>query len=114
MSSGYHTMRECDVLLMLGTDFPYQQFFPESDDAQIVQVDVRPENLGRRTRLSLGVVGDISSTLTLLLPQLQSKADDSFLRKVVAHYRQARARVGRSGRSFLRSTNSSAVSRQGR
>jgi pyruvate dehydrogenase (quinone) len=90
MSSGYHAMRECDLLLMLGTDFPYRQFFPESEDAQIVQVDVRPENLGRRTRLSLGVVGDISSTLTLLLPQLQSKADDSFLRKAVAHYQQAR------------------------
>jgi pyruvate dehydrogenase (quinone) len=90
MSSGYHAMRECDLLLMLGTDFPYQQFFPESEDAQIVQVDVRPENLGRRTRLRLGIVGDISSTLTLLLPQLQPKEDDSFLRKAVAHYQQAR------------------------
>jgi pyruvate dehydrogenase (quinone) len=90
MSSGYHAMRECELLLMLGTDFPYQQFFPESEGTQIVQVDVRPENLGRRTRLRLGIVGDISSTLTLLLPQLQPKADDSFLRKAVAHYQQAR------------------------
>ena len=49
-------MRDCDLLLMLGTDFPYQQFFPESKDAQAVQVDILPENLGRRTRLSLGIV----------------------------------------------------------
>jgi len=90
MSSGYHAMRECDLLLMLGTDFPYRQFFPDSEDTQIVQVDVRPENLGRRTRLRLGIVGDISSTLTLLLPQLQPKTDDSFLRKAVAHYQQSR------------------------
>src|ERR1700683_3578061 len=90
ISSGYHAMRECDVLLMLGTDFPYQQFFPESKDAQVVQVDILPENLGRRTRLSLGILGDVTSTLTLLLPQLQPKADDSFLRKAVAHYQRAR------------------------
>jgi pyruvate dehydrogenase (quinone) len=90
ISSGYHAMRECDLLLMLGTDFPYQQFFPESEDAQIVQVDIRPENLGRRTRLSLGILGDVASTLKLLLPQLQSKADDSFLRKAVEHYQRAR------------------------
>ena len=90
MSSGYHAMRECDLLLMLGTDFPYQQFFPESKDAQVVQVDILPENLGRRTRLSLGIVGDIASTLPLLLAKLQSKTDDSFLRKAVAHYQEAR------------------------
>ena len=90
MSSGYHAMRECDLLLMLGTDFPYQQFFPESKDAQVVQVDILPENLGRRTHLSLGIVGDIASTLPLLLAKLQSKTDDSFLRKAVAHYQEAR------------------------
>src|SRR6202158_4611046 len=90
MSSGYHAMRECDLLLMLGTDFPYRQFFPESKDAQVVQVDILPENLGRRTHLSLGIVGDIASTLPLLLAKLQSKTDDSFLRKAVAHYQKAR------------------------
>jgi pyruvate dehydrogenase (quinone) len=90
ISSGYHAMRECDLLLMLGTDFPYRQFFPDSKDAQVVQVDILPENLGRRTRLSLGIVGDIASTLSLLLPQLQSRTDDSFLRKAVAHYQKAR------------------------
>ena len=50
-SSGYHAMLDCDTLLMLGTDFPYRQFYPT--DAKIAQIDMRPENLGRRTRLDL-------------------------------------------------------------
>jgi len=90
ISSGYHAMKDCDLLLMLGADFPYQQFYPESGDTLVIQVDILPENLGRRTRLSLGIVGDIASTLTFLLPQVQAKADDSFLRKAVAHYQQSR------------------------
>ena len=55
-SSGYHAMMNCDALLMIGTDFPYQQFFP--DDATVVQIDVRGEQLGRRTKVNLGLVGD--------------------------------------------------------
>jgi len=47
-SSGYYAMRACDVLLMLGTDFPYRQFYPEGNDVRIAQVDLRPENIGRR------------------------------------------------------------------
>src|SRR5690606_38219016 len=54
-SSGYRAMEHCDTLLMLGTDFPYQQFFPE--DAQIVQVDLRGSQLGRRTKIDIGLVG---------------------------------------------------------
>src|SRR5689334_12086929 len=55
-SSGYHAMMACDVLLMIGTDFPYQQFFPK--EATIVQIDARGEQLGRRTKVDLGLVGD--------------------------------------------------------
>ena len=47
-SSGYYAMRDCDVLLMLGTDFPYRQFYPEGSGVRIAQVDLRPENIGRR------------------------------------------------------------------
>src|SRR5258705_1869684 len=68
-SSGYHAMMNCDVLLMLGTDFPYQQFFPK--DATIVQIDVRGEQLGRRTKLDYGFVGDAKATLRALLPKLR-------------------------------------------
>jgi TPP-dependent trihydroxycyclohexane-1,2-dione (THcHDO) dehydratase len=60
-SSGYHAMMACDVLLMIGTDFPYQQFFPK--EATIVQIDARGEQLGRRTKVDLGLVGDAKITL---------------------------------------------------
>ena len=56
-SSGYHAMNQCDMLLMLGTDFPYRQFYPSK--AKIAQIDLRGENLGRRCRLDLGLVGDV-------------------------------------------------------
>jgi pyruvate dehydrogenase (quinone) len=61
-SSGYHAMLDCDALLMLGTDFPYRQFYPT--DAKIAQIDLRPENIGRRTRLDLGMVGDVGPTIS--------------------------------------------------
>ena len=54
-SSGYHAMMNCDLLLMIGTDFPYQQFFPK--DATVVQIDLRGEQLGRRTKVDYGFVG---------------------------------------------------------
>src|SRR4029450_7459305 len=60
-TSGYHAMMNCSTLLMLGTDFPYQQFFPRH--ATIVQIDLRGEQLGRRTKLDYGFVGDTKATL---------------------------------------------------
>ena len=65
-SSGYHAMMTCDLLLMIGTDFPYQQFFPK--DATIVQIDIRGEQLGRRTKVDFGFVGDTKTTLRALCP----------------------------------------------
>jgi pyruvate dehydrogenase (quinone) len=59
-SSGYRAMMDCDTLLMLGTDFPYQQFYPEK--ATTIQVDIRGEQIGRRTKVDLGVVGDVNTT----------------------------------------------------
>src|SRR5580692_7688728 len=87
-SSGYAAMLACDVLLMLGTDFPYKQFFPT--DAKIAQVDIRPENLGRRCKLDLGLVGDVRATLAALLPLLTSKADRRHLDNAMKHYKGAR------------------------
>jgi len=87
-SSGYHAMLNCDTLLMLGTDFPYRQFYPT--EAKIAQVDVRAENLGRRARLDLGVVGDVSATIDALLPKLKSRMDRAYLDACLAHYRKAR------------------------
>ena len=101
-SSGYHAMMECDTLLMLGTDFPYRQFFPT--EAKVAQVDIRPENLGRRVRLDLGLVGDVRQTIAALLPQLQPREDRRFLDRALAHYRDARRgldelAVGHPGRT---------------
>src|SRR5262245_24962550 len=87
-SSGYHAMLDCDLLLMLGTDFPYRQFYPTK--AKVAQIDLRGENLGRRTRLDLGLVGDVAATLDVLLPKLARKTNDAFLAKARAHYRDAR------------------------
>ena len=66
-------MKSCDVLLVLGADFPYRQFFPE--DAKIAQVDVRPEALGNRCPLEIGVLGSVKETLKTLMPQLGEKPD---------------------------------------
>ncbi len=88
-SSGYAAMHACDVLLMLGTDFPYKQFLPT--DAKIAQVDIRPENLGRRCKLDLGLVGDVGATIEALLPKLTPKSDGKHLDASRAHYKKARA-----------------------
>ena len=87
-SSGYQAMMDCDTLLLLGTDFPYRQFFP--DDAKICQIDLRGENLGRRCKLDLGLVGDVGATVEALLPRLQGARDDGHLKASLANYRKAR------------------------
>ena len=76
-SSGYHSMMNCDALLMLGTDFPYQQFYPKN--ARILQVDIREEQLGRRSHLDLGVVGGTAETLSALLPRIVQNTDRTYL-----------------------------------
>lgn len=87
-ASGYKAMKSCETLLVLGADFPYRQFFPE--DAQIAQIDVRPEALGNRCPLTLGLLGGVKETLTALLPQVAEKTDGSFLARARDDYAQAR------------------------
>jgi pyruvate dehydrogenase (quinone) len=89
-SSGYYAMRDCDVLLMLGTDFPYTQFYP-TQGTRIAQIDIRPENLGRRAPVELGLVGDVKATLAALMPRLQQKGDAAHLEQAQQHYRKARS-----------------------
>jgi pyruvate dehydrogenase (quinone) len=89
-SSGYYAMLDCDVLLMLGTDFPYRQFYPKGNGVKILQVDLRPENIGRRTPVDLGVVGDVKATLTELLPRLKTGRSDAHLAQARGHYAKAR------------------------
>jgi pyruvate dehydrogenase (quinone) len=87
-SSGYHAMERSDLVIMLGTDFPYKDWYPSR--AKIVQVDIRAEHLGRRCSIALGLVGDVKETLHCLLPLLDQKTDRSFLDKCVAHYGKSR------------------------
>jgi len=87
-SSGFHALKDCDALLMLGTDFPYPQFYPK--EAKIIQVDLRGENIGRRTPVTLGLIGHVKSTLDALMPLLDKKRNRSFLDKALAHYKDSR------------------------
>src|SRR5260221_9010856 len=89
-SSGYYSMHDCDVLLMLGTDFPYLQFYPEGHGVRIAQVDQRGEVIGRRAAVDVGVVGDVRATIEALLPRLKEKRDSSHLDQAREHYRKAR------------------------
>ena len=101
-SSGYHAMMNCDALLMLGTDFPYRQFYPTN--AAIIQVDIRGEQIGRRAPVSLGLIGAVKDTLKALTPLLEEHTDGSYLEKCISHYHQARRglddlAVGEPGRT---------------
>jgi pyruvate dehydrogenase (quinone) len=87
-ASGYKAIKEADVLLMLGTDFPYQQFYP--DNARVIQVDVRGRNLGRRTPIDLGLRGTVADTLAALQPLLVQKASRAHLDRSLTHYRKTR------------------------
>lgn len=87
-SSGYYAMMNCDTLLMLGTDFPYQQFFPEH--ATIIQIDNRPEQIGRRTKVDIGLVGDVKATLQPLTAELTPKQNRTHLDQCLQHYQKAR------------------------
>src|ERR1700733_12548968 len=75
--SAYQAMHECDLLLLLGTDFPYEKFLPTKP--KIVQVDIRVDHLGRRSKLDLGIWGDVRETIQALLPMVEAKADRAFL-----------------------------------
>jgi pyruvate dehydrogenase (quinone) len=89
-SSGYYAMLDCDVLLMLGTDFPYQQFYPRRGGVRIAQVDLRAEVIGRRAPVDVGVAGDVRATIEALLPRLEEKRDRRRLEEAREHYRKAR------------------------
>lgn len=87
-ASGYKAIKEADTLLMLGTDFPYQQFYP--DHATVIQVDIRGRHLGRRTPIDLGLVGTVADTLNALQPMLRQKIDTAHLDRSLRHYQKTR------------------------
>jgi pyruvate dehydrogenase (quinone) len=101
-ASGYYAMMNCDTLLMLGTDFPYRQFYPEN--AKIAQIDIRGEALGNRCKLDIGLVGDVKETLKALLPRLKEHTDSMHMSASVADYRKARRALDDLAESSPRSS----------
>ena len=80
----YNAIHEADLLLMLGTDFPFSEFLPGAS-VKKVQIDKNPKHIGRRTALDLGLVGDIKSTVSALLPAVSEKTNGEFLARQIAH-----------------------------
>ena len=94
-SAGMHAVAECDLLLCLGSDFAYTQFYPEK--AKIVQVEIDPVNIGRRYPVDLGLVGDITATLRALLPRVDNRRDDSHLQSALKRWADDRRTYAKRG-----------------
>jgi pyruvate dehydrogenase (quinone) len=88
LPSAFHSMHKCDLLILLGTDFPYTPFMPT--ECEIVQIDIKPENIGRRANVSLGLHGSVKDTIKALLPIIKQKTDDSFLQEQLAVYAEVK------------------------
>ncbi|MEU1263534.1 pyruvate dehydrogenase [Streptomyces cellulosae] len=86
--AAYEATHECELLILLGTDFPYNAFLP-GDDVKIVQVDVRPEIIGRRSKLDLAVWGDVRETLRCLIPRVRAKDNRKFLDRMLKKHAEA-------------------------
>jgi pyruvate dehydrogenase (quinone) len=89
--AAYKAMHECDVLLLLGTDFPYENFMPT--EPKIAQIDLRAERLGRRSKLDLGLCGDVRETIRALLPLIEPKPDQTYLDQMLALHEGARQKL---------------------
>ena len=101
-ASGYKAMMNCDTLLLLGTDFPYRQFYPEH--AKVLQVDIRAEALGNRCPLELGLIGTVKETLDALLPEIVEKTNTSHLDDALSDYAKARKNLDALAESGPHST----------
>lgn len=89
--SGYDAMNKAEILVMLGTDFPYIEFLPK--DSAIIQIDDKPNRLGRRARVDLGIAGDVKDTINVLLPMLTSKTNEDFLNDCRKEFEKSEARL---------------------
>jgi len=89
--SAYHSMHECELLVLLGTDFPYTPFMPIQN--KIVQIDIKPENLGRRAKLSLGLCGDVKDTLQAIMSMIKTNEDASFLSQQMEFYKEVKKKL---------------------
>ncbi len=88
LPSAFHSMHEADLLVLLGTDFPYTQFMPV--DCKIVQIDIKPERIGRRAKVEMGLHGSVKDTIKALLPLIKQKTDKSFLEAQLKVYEKVK------------------------
>lgn len=86
--AAYEAMQHCKLLILLGTDFPYSDFFPKTGNVQLVQIDREAKHIGRRCHIDLGICGDVGASIQGLLPLLKEKEDDSFLKHTLAHHKK--------------------------
>jgi pyruvate dehydrogenase (quinone) len=91
LPSAYHSMQKSDLLILLGTDFPYADFLPKG--RRIIQLDEKPERLGRRAKVDLGLAGHVHDTLDALLPLLEEKSNDTFLKDQLEFYEQVKESI---------------------
>jgi len=91
LPAAYHSMNESTLLILLGTDFPYTLFMPT--DCEIVQVDIKPERIGRRAKISMGLCGTVKDTLKALLPMIGKRKDNSFLQAQLKVYGEVKEKM---------------------
>jgi pyruvate dehydrogenase (quinone) len=91
LPAAFHSMHESDLLILLGTDFPYTPFMPTN--CKIVQVDIKPERIGRRARVEMGLQGSVKDTLQALMPLISKKTDDSFLNAQLKVYAEVKKKM---------------------
>lgn len=89
--SAYHSMHDCELLLLLGTDFPYTPFMPVKN--KIVQIDIKPENLGRRANLEMGLCGDVKDTLQAMIPMIKINSDSAFLTQQLEFHNEVKKKL---------------------
>ncbi len=91
LPAAFHSMHESDLLILLGTDFPYTPFMPT--DCKIVQVDIKTERIGRRAKVDVGLCGSVKDTLAALLPLVDQKTDDSFVKAQLSIYADVKEKM---------------------
>ena len=100
--AGMEAVMDCDLLICLGTDFAYSQFYPEK--AKIVQIDIDAQHLGKRSPIDLGLVGDVADSIQALLPKLTPKNDRTHLDKALTQWKDDKAEYvqeAESGESLI-------------
>jgi pyruvate dehydrogenase (quinone) len=91
LPSAFHSMHEADLLVLLGTDFPYTQFMPV--ECKIVQIDIKPERIGRRAKVEIGLHGSVKDSIAALLPLIDQKSDASFLQAQLKFYDEVKKQM---------------------